>query len=554
MTSQSQNPLQTTNETTERLPKSIRALKDSKKVQLHPRTLIICLDGTGDRFDNDNSNVVHFVSCLKKHEPEKQVTYYQSGIGTYDQGGLQNGIGAAMDMAVGSGLGTHIKDAYKFLMQNYHDGDKICLFGFSRGAYTIRCLAGMLRKVGLLPAFNGSQIEFAYDFYKDDSEEGWKMSEQFKQTFCTHVDVYFVGLWDCVSSVGFIPRTLPSSQSPTNSIHHYRHAMALDERRAKFKVLQWEQENLDLKRCKTIDRTPSEILKPSFWHGATVDHLFDFIFKLLLKLIAVVFGLTAQVLKEHTKTAEINGQQVNGVDQENMEDKFKAQDAANKRKECYETDALEVWFMGAHADVGGGAVPNESRHMLSRIPLRWMIRQCFDCDTGILFKTKVLAEQGLDVMDMWPVYKQPKIPSGMPQPALMKKYLKGTLAPLQMRSMFLPIGPEDNKIKDAPTADDLSYILPSEASEDYFDAMAKPNDQLIVAKTWWMLEFWPVELRVLAKTREHWEKMVSLNMGRYRAVRETKPNLHWTVEHMIQEGKYKLDVRADKYVDWNKVA
>jgi uncharacterized protein (DUF2235 family) len=42
-------------------------------------------------------------------------------------------------MAVGSGLGIHIKDAYRFLMQNYREGDKICLFGFSRGAYTVRC-------------------------------------------------------------------------------------------------------------------------------------------------------------------------------------------------------------------------------------------------------------------------------------------------------------------------------------------------------------------------------------------------------------------------------
>jgi len=88
------------------------------------RTLVVCLDGTGDRFDADNSNVVHFVSCLKKHAPDqyvfipdfsyhaynsttkltaspfvRQVTYYQSGIGTYDEGGIQNGIGAALDMA-----------------------------------------------------------------------------------------------------------------------------------------------------------------------------------------------------------------------------------------------------------------------------------------------------------------------------------------------------------------------------------------------------------------------------------------------------------------------
>lgn len=88
-----------------RFPRTVRALKDSHDAKGHPRTLVICLDGTGDQFDNDNSNIVNFVSCLKKHSPAEQVTYYQSGIGTYDKGGLKNGIGAAMDMAVGSGLG-----------------------------------------------------------------------------------------------------------------------------------------------------------------------------------------------------------------------------------------------------------------------------------------------------------------------------------------------------------------------------------------------------------------------------------------------------------------
>lgn len=65
-------------------------------------------------------------------------------------------------MAVGASLGTHVREAYSFLMQNYREGDKICLLGFSRGAYTARALAGMLHKVGLLPAHNQAQIVFAY--------------------------------------------------------------------------------------------------------------------------------------------------------------------------------------------------------------------------------------------------------------------------------------------------------------------------------------------------------------------------------------------------------
>lgn len=77
-------------------------------------------------------------------------------------------------------------------METYKEGDRICLFGFSRGAYTARCLAGMLHKVGLLPAKNVAQVPFAYSFYKDDTAEGWRMSADFKKTFCIDVNVYWV--------------------------------------------------------------------------------------------------------------------------------------------------------------------------------------------------------------------------------------------------------------------------------------------------------------------------------------------------------------------------
>ena len=226
-------------EETAQIPTSLRAVQDSRNADSCSRTLVICLDGTGDKFDNDNSNVVNFVACLKK-DSASQITYYQSGIGTYDGRGMSSGFSAAVDMAVGSGLGVHIKDAYRFIMQYYQEGDKICLLGFSRGSYTVRCLAGMLHKVGLLPAGNDAQISFAYQIYKDDTPEGWKMSAEFKETFCTNVTVYFVGVWDCVASVGFIPRILPFSKSPTNTISYFRHAMSLDEHRAKFKCCQWQ--------------------------------------------------------------------------------------------------------------------------------------------------------------------------------------------------------------------------------------------------------------------------------------------------------------------------
>jgi hypothetical protein len=80
-------------------PTVIPAVKSSGSPRAG-RTLVICLDGTGDTFNNDNSNVIKFVACLKKDDPN-QITYYQSGIGTYDgQGRVKKGMSAAFDMAV----------------------------------------------------------------------------------------------------------------------------------------------------------------------------------------------------------------------------------------------------------------------------------------------------------------------------------------------------------------------------------------------------------------------------------------------------------------------
>lgn len=334
------------------LPAIVHAVQDSSTPP-GGRSIVICLDGTGDKFDNDNSNVVNFVACLKKDDPS-QVTYYQTGIGTYDGQGMKNGITAAVDMAVGSGLGIHIKDAYRFLMQNYHEGDRICLLGFSRGAYTVRCLAGMLHKVGLLPAHNRAQVEFAYRFYKDDSKAGWEMSAGFKKTFCTDVTVHFLGVWDCVASVGFIPRKLPFSKTPTRSIRYFRHAMALDEHRAKFKVLQWQHDDPNIKQAE-VDKTPKGRLNASKRQQ-----------KSALQKIGSCFNSDDQV-KQEPSEAEKDGRMIlkrastlkssstrKDEKQRQHEKKFERLDHASHQH--FDTDVLEVWFAGAHADVGGGAV------------------------------------------------------------------------------------------------------------------------------------------------------------------------------------------------------
>jgi uncharacterized protein (DUF2235 family) len=78
--------------------------------------------------------------------------------------------------------------------------DKICIFGFSRGAYTARALAGMVHKVGLLPRHNNQQIPFAYKMFSRDDNEGWKQSIAFKKAFSNDVEIEFLGVWYAQSS------------------------------------------------------------------------------------------------------------------------------------------------------------------------------------------------------------------------------------------------------------------------------------------------------------------------------------------------------------------
>ena len=83
------------------------------------------------------------------------------------------------------------------------EGDKISIFGFSRGAYTARCLAGMLHKVGLLPADNVQQIPFAYKMYTRVDHIGWEQSNGFKKAFGIDVTIDFLGVWYGLSVTPF---------------------------------------------------------------------------------------------------------------------------------------------------------------------------------------------------------------------------------------------------------------------------------------------------------------------------------------------------------------
>lgn len=128
-----------------------------------PKNIIVCLDGTNNLYSAANTNVVKLHARLRRDTPE-QIAYYQPGIGTIPPPGIWSRIGrwvvTRLDLAVAILLENHVSDAYRYLMRYYEPGDRIFVFGFSRGAYSARVLAAMIHKVGLLGKGNEEMISF----------------------------------------------------------------------------------------------------------------------------------------------------------------------------------------------------------------------------------------------------------------------------------------------------------------------------------------------------------------------------------------------------------
>lgn len=213
-----------------------------------PRNIVICCDGTGNEFGDENSNVVKLYATLVIND--EQLGYYHPGVGTMGspnaRGKIEKEFTRVMGLAFGSGLLANVGDAYRYLMDTYREGDNIYLFGFSRGAYTARALAGLLHVCGLLCPGNEGLIPYTIGIYATKSRKAsgsahtLDVAHRFKDTFSREVPIDFVGVWDTVSSVGWIydPVILPDEgQNPIMKVG--RQALSIDERRCFFRDKVW---------------------------------------------------------------------------------------------------------------------------------------------------------------------------------------------------------------------------------------------------------------------------------------------------------------------------
>ena len=203
------------------------------------KNIVICYDGTGNEYGKHNTNVVKTFESIVRDE--NQIAFYDPGVGTFDSLGRFFGqkIGKLLGDGFGYGLQQNIEDGYEYLMNRFMTGDKVFLFGFSRGALTARALAGMLHHFGVLQKGSKNLIPYVSKMY---NRRRFDISEGFKNTFCHECKPHFIGVWDTVASLGHIyARHRFFDQTLNPDIQNAYHAISIDEKRKKFPVSLWDE-------------------------------------------------------------------------------------------------------------------------------------------------------------------------------------------------------------------------------------------------------------------------------------------------------------------------
>ena len=300
------------------------------------KNIVICSDGTGNSAAKlHGTNVWRVFNAVNRHHPNKvQITYYDDGVGT-DSVRLLRILGGAF----GWGLQRNILQAYAFLVINYEPNDKIFLFGFSRGAFTVRSLAGLIGRCGLIDRTilmnarshraRTAMLHQILNAYRSTKRIGTNKGEtiQEKESYIRQelglsdlntrsVRIHFVGVWDTVDAVG----------------------MPLDEMK------------------EVIGYVWARIFKRRLWH-----------FNDLVPHHCIEYAYQALALDDERRTFHpiLWEPKKNPLEGTNHEDPTRHDTQPRASGTCIR----QVWFAGMHANVGGGY----PRDGLAYVSLNWMI-------------------------------------------------------------------------------------------------------------------------------------------------------------------------------------
>ena len=223
------------------------------------KNIVICSDGTGNSGGKTRgTNVWRIFNAVDRNAPDcKQITYYDDGVGTSSLKLLR-----LLGGAFGWGFSRNVRQAYEFLAMNYEAGDKVFLFGFSRGAFTVRSLAGVVGHCGLV-----KRNRLTGKSYRQRKRLLKKIISRYRETRnepCVRyqkVDIHFIGVWDTVDAVGapfdelkrligFVSRHLLRKrlwqfrdQKLGKHVRNAYQALSLDDERKTFHPLVWERHN-----------------------------------------------------------------------------------------------------------------------------------------------------------------------------------------------------------------------------------------------------------------------------------------------------------------------
>ena len=224
-----------------------------------PKNIIIFSDGTGQEGGKKyNTNVYKLFNMIEDRTPN-QISFYDRGLGTGWRK-ITGNIG-------GMGIKKNIRDCYEFIFNNFEAGDQIYLFGFSRGATTVRSLSAFIHLFGILPKSRPELIKRAYSIYKiKNNEKRKRKAEEFlKLNHTMWTKIKFIGVWDTVAALGLPIKFLDViiDQIPffhhsyhnldlSESVVHARHTLAIDDERLTFHPKIWNKEIKEYQTMKQV--------------------------------------------------------------------------------------------------------------------------------------------------------------------------------------------------------------------------------------------------------------------------------------------------------------
>lgn len=231
------------------------------------KNIIIFSDGTGQKGGKSYNTNIYKLFNMIEDRTEKQIAYYDAGLGT--------GMEGVAGLIGGRGFSRNMLDCYRFLFEHFQADDHIYLFGFSRGAATVRSLSGFIHLFGILPISRADIIEEAFDIYKIHNKE--RREKKAKEFIAKHHTMWckikFLGVFDTVAALGLPNKwmsTLLDQLFPhkfhsfelSDSVEYARHALSIDDERKTFHPVLWN---------KLKEDQPKDRLKQVWFCGVHTD-------------------------------------------------------------------------------------------------------------------------------------------------------------------------------------------------------------------------------------------------------------------------------------------